>query len=521
MDTPRADIANFLKFRDELSIQNIRWELWPVLLLLPISVIMGDLRYFDLEMQIAGFESYELLMFPLGLGCLVTAFIPKRLIIPVLRIAVVISAFLFPLEFLFSDNIYRFPALMAFHFFNGVCEACAFSLFCFKLNNVERLSTMILIQFYFSFLYTVCRAFPGVQEALIKWGGMAVMAIFIAAVFVCNNKKHEILSDTDTGSLTRSQSRLTNEFLTDSRLTDGRLTEGRLTEGHLTNGQAVSGAVFVIFLSVINYIISSMINYVEWAEESVSSMAFGIGSFASIILIIFIQLLNNRSALYSWLLFLALSLFGLGALMFDSTAANLSGSFAYGLGEGLGYIIIYYLCGGAIKKSNSLKIFRLYCIVSFVEYFFISGVLSLIFDRLELPNHNLAFAVMLVLCCVCFMLIPLMQKKLFERDWTDGIQLQDMAEFAEPLAEAEAINDKDNLNLTDREREIFTMLLKRMSPKDIGYILKISHHTIDFHRRNLYRKLGIQSRSELFALYLPFVGGQPDKAPKDNQTDVI
>jgi len=480
----RAKIYEFLKFRDELSIQNIRWELWPLLLVLPLSVIMGDLRYFDLEMQIAGFESYEFLLFPLGLGCLVTAFIPKRFIIPVLRIAVVFSALLFPLEFLFPDNIYRFPALMAFHFFNGICEACAFSLFCFKLNNVERLSAMIIIQFYFSFLYTFCRAFPGVQEALIKWGGMAIMAIFLAAVFACNSKKNEILSDTGTGSLTRGQSRLANR-------------------------EAESGAVFVIFLGVINYIISCMINYVEWAEESVSSMAFGLGSFASIILIIFIQLLNNRSALYSWLLFLALSLFGLGALMFDSTVTNLSGSFAYGLGEGLGYVIIYYLCGGAIKKSKSLEIFRLYCVVSFVEYFFISGALSLVFDRFELPNHNLAFGVMLVLCCVCFLLIPLMQKKLFERDWTDGIQLQDMAEFAQPLAETETIianavgASKDNLNLTDREREIFTMLLKRMSPKDIGYTLKISHHTIDFHRRNLYRKLGIQSRSELFAVYLP------------------
>jgi len=503
---PRAKITNFLKFRDELSIQNIRWELWPLLLVLPLSVIMGDLRYFDLEMKIAGFESYEFLLFPLGLGCLVTAFIPKRLIIPVLRIAVVISALLFPLEFLLSDNIYRFPALMAFHFFNGICEACAFSVFCFKLNNVERLSAMILIQFYFSFLYTVCRAFPDVQSAVIKWGGMAVMAIFLAAVFACNSKKHEILSDTDTGSLTRGKSRLTSVLLTEGRLTEGRLTNGRLTEGRLTSGQEESGAVFVIFLGVIHYIIQSMINYVEWAEESVSSMALGIGSFASIILIIFIQLLNNRSALYSWLLFLALSLFGLGTLMFDSPVTRLSGSFAYGLGEGMGYIIIFYLCGGAVKKSRSLKIFRFYCVVSFVEYFFVSGALSLFFDRLELPNHNLAFGVMLVLCCVCFMLIPLMQKKLFERDWTDGIQLQDMAEFAQPLAETEAINDKDNLNLTDREREIFTMLLKRISPKDIGHILKVSYHTIDFHRRNLYRKLGIRSRSELFALYLPAAG---------------
>jgi hypothetical protein len=170
-----------------------------------------------------------------------------------------------------------------------------------------------------------------------------------------------------------------------------------------------------------------MINYVEWAENSVSSMAFGLGSFVSIALILFIQLLNNRSALYSWLLFLALSLFGLGVLIFDSRITRLSGSFAYGLGDGLGYIIIYYLCGGAIKKSKSLKMFRFYCIVFFVEYFGISGVFSHAFDSFAWPNHYLAFGVVLVLCSACFLIMPLMQKKLFEADWTDGIQLQDIA----------------------------------------------------------------------------------------------
>ena len=481
----RVAIDNFLKFRDELAIQNIRRELWPILLILPLSVIMGDLRFFDLEMEIVGFQSYELLLFPLGLGCLVPAFIPKRLIIPVLRIAAVLSAFLLPLEFLFPADIHRLPMLMAFHFFNGICESCAFSLFCFKLNNVERLSAMILIQFYFSFLYTICRAFPEVQSAVIKWGGMAAMALCLVTVFACNNKKHEILSDTDTGPMTSAL---------------------------LTTRERSGGAVSVIFLGVINYIISGIINYVEWAEDSVSSMAFGIGSFVSIVLIIIIQILNNRSALYIWLLFLALSLFGLGALIFDSPVTRLSGSFAYGLGEGLGYIIIFYLIGGAIKMSKSLKMYRLYCVVSFVEYFFISGALSFVFARFELPNHYLAFGVMLVLCSVCFLFMPVIQKKLFEKDWTDGIQLQDITEYAGPLAETEAIianyvgASKDNLNLTDRERELFTLLLIGVSPKEIAHTLKISFHTVAFHRTNLYRKLGIQSRAELFAKYTEFGG---------------
>ncbi|MDR1837800.1 MAG: helix-turn-helix transcriptional regulator [Treponema sp.] len=477
MKTHRIAIAKFLKLRDELTIQNIRWELWPVLLILPLSVIMGDLRYFDLEMKIAGFESYELFLFSLGLGCLVTAFIPKRLIIPALRIATVLSALLLLLEFLFPANIHRFPVLMVFHFFNGICEVCAFSLFCFKLNNVERLSVMILIQFYFSFLYTICRAFPEVQTAVIKWGGIAVMAICLVAVFACNNRRHEILSD--TGLLTSSQ----------SRLADGE-----------------AGAVFVISLGVISYIISCMINYVEWAEDSVSSMAFGLGSFASIILIIIIQLLNKRSALYSWLLFLALSLFGLGALMFDSPVTRLSGSFAYGLGEGLGYIIIFYLIGGAINKSKSLEMFRLYCVVSFVEYFFISGALSLTFERFGLPNHYLAFGVILVLCSVCFLLMPLMQKKLFEKDWADGIILTDIPQYAQAAEEVRQFEAGIGTDFSTREKEVFALLLKNFTLRQIGLELHISLNTVKTHYKNIYRKLAINSRGDLLLKF----GGKQD-----------
>ena len=100
-----------------------------------------------------------------------------------------------------------------------------------------------------------------------------------------------------------------------------------------------------------------------------------------------------------------------------------------------------------------------------------------------------------------------MQKKLFEKDWTDGIQLQDIAEYAPLLAKTDAIianyvgATKDHLNLTDREREIFTMLLKGIPPKEIGYTLKISFDTVRFHQKNLYQKLGIQSIQELFAKY--------------------
>ena len=98
-------------------------------------------------------------------------------------------------------------------------------------------------------------------------------------------------------------------------------------------------------------------------------------------------------------------------------------------------------------------------------------------------------------------LMPLMQRKLFDVDWTDGIKLQDIAEYAPLLAETDAINTKDHRNLTDREHEIFALLLKGVSPKEIGYALKISFSTVRFHKKNMYQKLGIKSIQELYAKY--------------------
>jgi DNA-binding CsgD family transcriptional regulator len=60
---------------------------------------------------------------------------------------------------------------------------------------------------------------------------------------------------------------------------------------------------------------------------------------------------------------------------------------------------------------------------------------------------------------------------------------------------------KEKHGLTSREQEIFAMLLDGTAPKEISHSLKISRRTVDSHIANLYRKLGIQSRAELFAKY--------------------
>jgi len=56
-------------------------------------------------------------------------------------------------------------------------------------------------------------------------------------------------------------------------------------------------------------------------------------------------------------------------------------------------------------------------------------------------------------------------------------------------------------NLSKREREIFDLIIEDVSSKEIAHKLNISKKTVDFHRTNLYSKMGVINVKELIAKY--------------------
>ncbi|MCL2092716.1 MAG: helix-turn-helix transcriptional regulator [Treponema sp.] len=461
-------ISNLLHSRDELSFRNLRARFLPVILLFPLSVILGDFRYYDHSIALAGLDSHFLMYCLIGAGWLVLALSPKNLTAHVLKIAVPLAAALNLSLWFIPLGLARFVVYMAGKFLIGLCAGAAFFFFCFALNNVERLLGMILIQLYYGLYYILYHAHPALHGSIRYYGSPLIMLAFLVLCFVSPFKMEDLPFSRDQIDLTEPKN---------------------------------SGVPFVIGLSIVHYMIMCMFNYIEWMDNNVSSLAFGLGTLGAILAVVLLQLQKGKSALSIWLMFLALSLLGLGSLLYDAPLTFISGSFTYGLGDSLGYIIIFYLCGGAIKQSRSLKMFKIFCLVVFIKYAGISSLFSFYFNYFEVPNRFLAFGVVMVLVSICLMLMPFIQKRLFEADWTDGIRLNSLDEYSQPLAQMEELNIKDRLNLTPREEEVFTLLLRGIAPKEIAYTLKISYDTVNFHQKNLYRKLGIQSRAELFARY--------------------
>ena len=69
-----------------------------------------------------------------------------------------------------------------------------------------------------------------------------------------------------------------------------------------------------------------------------------------------------------------------------------------------------------------------------------------------------------------------------------------LAKMAEGAAEA----DLENLDLSEKEKEICRLLLTELSMKQIAQKLGVTYSGATYHSQNLYRKLDIQTRTELF-----------------------
>ena len=87
----------------------------------------------------------------------------------------------------------------------------------------------------------------------------------------------------------------------------------------------------------------------------------------------------------------------------------------------------------------------------------------------------------------------------FERTRTDALLKGIQQGRREQKSTRETV---DSLDLTAREKEVTALLLAGDSHKMIAAKLHVSVSTVSFHIRNLYRKLNIQSKGELFSLFL-------------------
>jgi len=101
--------------------------------------------------------------------------------------------------------------------------------------------------------------------------------------------------------------------------------------------------------------------------------------------------------------------------------------------------------------------------------------------------------------------------------WASVCAAQDLAELvkrggtpatgADQRARAAAGAGAQPAALSPRERQVADLVLRGLTNRQIATRLRCSPHTVNFHVRNIYRKLGIRSRVEI-AQHLPITADQ-------------
>jgi len=59
----------------------------------------------------------------------------------------------------------------------------------------------------------------------------------------------------------------------------------------------------------------------------------------------------------------------------------------------------------------------------------------------------------------------------------------------------------DEMRLTNRQREVFGLLLSPLSLKEIAEKMNIALRTVKFHAIHVYRKAGLSNRTDLLARF--------------------
>ena len=471
MQTAKHAFIKMWDARDELSFHNLRLEKWPVILLFPLAIILSDLRFLDQDMEFFGLDSVLLIMLAYSLGWLVCAFLPSATLFPVLRAAALVAlASLLP-QFFGLPAEPQLMAFLAFHFAIGICVACGFYAFMFSLHNAERFFIMGLIVFYYA-LIDMLWQYDSVSDFLKTIGSAAVMLAFLVVVF-CGKK--DALPPRESRPADKSR-----------------------------------GGYIVFFIYIVYFIIDLTNIYIDYEEAFTEDWLLGIGGLLAILVAYVVQMIFNKSVWHLWNLFLILSVVGSALLLVEGTLQAGTGSLLYGAAGSIGYFAVLYMMGGAGKRNGSLLFFRVACGITFLNNSVFAIGFDAIFASLGIEYNVISFAVILILTSICMLLIPVLSRKLFESDWSDEYRHLHMPEYAEQATKVHEYDRLDQLGLTPREKEILSLLLTDKPPKQIGSILKISMGTVNFHSNNLYRKLEIQSRAELFAGFAHMVSAEEE-----------
>jgi len=466
-----VSLARLWEERDEISIKNIRPDHWQYFLAFPVIMVINNVSegFFQYDIMPLGISLFAYLFGATEIAALLTVLSPVRflkkyvVVWPACLLAGTLACMLLP-----KGPLWVFFAVCYWAGVGG-CGACAFYAYAFILRNAERFLGIVFIAFNIGldvFLYK-----SGYASAIVM--NILLLAL-VSAVATCIFR---------------------------FKLTDHL---PRQDNGEPNRRIPLSAHSFLICVTVFSIIVM----FGDCGMLSVAGqgcgghLLFGAGNMAAAVLAVVMQINLHRSIWHSWNSFLGFSIIGLGLMMTQNATVVSYGALVYGLARGMGNISLFYLGGGLLKRYSSLSLFRktLFC---FCFLMAVSNTVSQIITS-YIPEYAIyiAVAASIVLLVFCVLASPVFYQHVFFHEWMDEYRSMDVSVFTEQITNVDRF---ENLGLSPREKEVCALLLNGRTLRQISGDLSISEYTANGYCKALYRKLGINSKADLFIRF-----GMPD-----------
>jgi DNA-binding CsgD family transcriptional regulator len=471
-----AGIRRLWESRDELSLLNLRWSLLPSTLIFPLAVMLSDTLYRDWGTGILGLDSALFQSLLYGSAWLVAVLLPK-VIVRFLPIVGALGCVLLLVPALLSAEAGTTGLILVsvFQFSAGLVAAGGFFHFCYRNDNAERWLALIAIGLYYV-LTMLVGALPGAGLLFTRLVAIVLTLALVVCVYISvrSSKGDGVGQEESEGAVASASSK--------------SLSFGRVS---------------VLLLVALYYLISLADSWLESTVGFLQSAPYGFGMLLALVCATLVQLVLNKSVWHLWNLYLFLAVVGLliALLSAQGSLPVVLGSLFNGMADNLGYLAVLYLLGGAASRDGSYSYFRVMCLFAFL----FSAAIPLLLEQILRLMGTAAplFALALIFACIggYIVLSPLLQRHVFAADWMDSTGVLDIQTHGPQAAKVAAIDLMQDLGLTPRERDVLTLLLTDAAPKQIAHELKISTSTFNYHSANLYRKLGVNSRIELFTRF--------------------
>lgn len=460
-----SSLHNLWSAQEMLALRNIRKGCLQYFFAFPLAMAFINIQDFILDdgIDVFGLAHTTITFLGFALGAIVMfVFSNENNLSAISKISAIITAVGFIPWFFLPDGYLSLVCDVVFMAGVGGCVSSSSFSFVFMLNNAERFfgSTLMLL---FIDLVELSADYITISPITRKIFALAMIAALCVCMYLSKNKDYHGTGNKEIKKFDPS-----------------------------------IWLVLFIFFSYFAIRITGF--YASAFQHPSNAWLWGIFALALILCCIILQVVFNRSI---WTM---CNVFFIASIMSHLMWYIKMPEAAYLFSElkEVGFLITFYLLGCITNKFCDFRMHKrliLFCMA-------VLGILYVGIDVLHrtMLTQPVAVITAAILFVVFLLLSPAFSQYLFFADWSKEFRQINMSPFVDGtlqtnVAEQKQMSSLDDTSLSPREKQVVLLLLQGMTLRQVAPELGLTVSTVSTYSKAIYKKLGINSRAELFLLF--------------------